>query len=168
MAISTVNMELHTSCESDVKFGKQQSQWHMLLCVACDYCWACYVERTKYRLIRRRNLSIAWAQACLPVPSGLSVAYASGLSVVWYPTVETTLWQNHCSEDFLGFWDERMNVCTTTVHTKKVEWPLFPNCITCHTANTSCLVADTKSTSRVYLNDDQPQQNSSQAVQLLW
>ena len=38
MAISTVNMELHTSCESDVKFGKQQSQWHMLLCVACDYC----------------------------------------------------------------------------------------------------------------------------------
>lgn len=67
-------MELRTSCESDVEFGKQQGQGHILLCVACDYCRV---------FVRRRNLRMAWAHACFLVSSGLAVVYTSGLSVVW-------------------------------------------------------------------------------------
>ena len=56
------------------------------------------------------------------MPSGLSAVYGSGVSVVWYPRLETTytlydkiiFFQYY----FLRFWDERVNFSTTTVQTE--------------------------------------------------
>ena len=51
---------------------------------------------------RRRNFRISWGHACLSVPSDLSFEYGSGLTVVCYPTSETTISKQnrHCSVDF--------------------------------------------------------------------
>ena len=84
MAIPTrFGMELHTSCDSDVEMGNRKGQGNMLPLSPVTIAALATSSEFKYRLIRRRNLSIAWGHACLPVPSGLSAVYGSGQSVAW-------------------------------------------------------------------------------------
>ena len=98
------------------------------------------LNELNYRLIRRRNLRIPRGHTCLPVARGLSVVYGSDLSAVRYPTLETTTYDKIViiPNITLGFRDERMDSCTTTVQRKEVEWQPFPNSITyCHSDSPS-------------------------------
>lgn len=78
-AMPTESMELHTLCESDLRFAKKQSQ---RLIYSSLFCLTIVARVTsselKNRLIRLRTLSIAWGHACLSVSSGLPVMYGSG------------------------------------------------------------------------------------------
>ena len=58
------------------------------------------------------ELSTAWGHAYLPVTSGLSVLYGSGLPVVWYSTLESTIYDKIVivSKFCVGFWDESVNI----------------------------------------------------------
>ena len=125
--------------------------------------WTAYASLRRLwlwlRLLRRTNLIIAWDVEGNWVSPGDTHVFprprACLLCMAWACPLCGTTWDNGMTKSslfqrfFLAF-KTKVNCCTTTVEAKKVEWRLFPNCITYQAANISCQVADTKGTRRVY------------------